>query len=239
MSFVRKLTPLMRRRWREAVGEHSLLRETAYGMTETHTGDTSPLGFQAGDHDLHAEPVFCGLPVPGTDIAVVSEDTGEPLPVGERGQIIVRSPALLSGYWQNPEATREVIRDGWLYTGDIGEIDQDGCLHYLGRNKEMIKVKGMSVFPAEVEAILGRHPGVLAVAVVPRDDPKKGQVPVAFVQVEPDAVLDAVRLETWARSNMAPYKVPSVHLMPELPMTATGKVKKGDLLELAASNPSI
>lgn len=233
VSFVRKLTPDVRRDWAAAVGPWSLLREAAYGMTETHTSDTSPYGLADGDKDLLSEPVFCGIPVPGTDIAVVSFETGEPLPVGEAGEIIVRSPAVLTGYWNKPEATASQLRHGWLHTGDNGRIDEDGCLHYLGREKDMIKVKGMSVFPAEVEMLLTRHPAVQTVAVVPADDPEKGQVPVAFVSlVEPGAV-DAGALQAWARETMAAYKVPLVRIVDRFPMTVTGKIRKVELVDEA------
>ncbi|MGP4002420.1 AMP-binding protein [Streptomyces sp. 8N706] len=234
MSFVRKLTPRIRARWRALAGAHSVLREASYGMTETHTADSFTTGFQEADHDLLTEPVFCGLPVPGTDFMVVDETTGEPLPLGERGEIVVRSPSLLTGYWQQPEATARALRDGWLHTGDVGLIDEDGCLHYLGRNKEMIKVSGMSVFPSELEALLARHPDVLTAAVVPMDDSSKGQVPLAFVQPRPGVTLSPDALRAWARDNMAPYKVPVVVCVDALPMTTTGKVKKGELLERAA-----
>jgi long-chain acyl-CoA synthetase len=233
MSFVRKLTAPLRRRWQQAVGEHSVLREGAYGMTETHTADTVTYGFTGGDADLHSEPVFCGLPVPGTDIAVVDPVSGEPLPLDERGEIIVRSPSLLTGYWGKPEATAEVLRDGWLHTGDIGALDENGCLHYLGRNKEMIKVSGMSVFPSEVEVLLARHPQVFGAAVVPMPDPERGQVPLAFVQPLPGEEVDVAGLTAWARRNMAGYKVPRFRIVPSLPMTTTGKVKKGELLDEA------
>jgi long-chain acyl-CoA synthetase len=236
MSFVRKLTPTIRARWSSLVGEHSVLQEAAYGMTETHTADSFTTGFQDGDHDLLTEPVFCGLPVPGTEFMVVDGESAEPLPLplGERGEILVRSPSLLTGYWRQPEATARVLRDGWLHTGDIGMIDEDGCLHYLGRNKEMIKVSGMSVFPSELEALLARHPDVLTAAVVPMDDPQRGQVPLAFVRPRPGVALDAEGVRAWARANMAPYKVPVVRCVDVLPMTTTGKVKKGELLEQAA-----
>lgn len=233
MSFLRKLTPELRRRWAEAVGEHSVLREAAYGMTETHTADTITYGFADGDHDLRSEPVFCGLPVPGTEFMVVDPETGEPLPLGERGAIVIRTPSLLTGYWQRPEATTEAVREGWLRTGDIGLVDEDGCLHFLGRSKEMIKVSGMSVFPSEVEALLARHPDVLGAAVVPMPHAHKGQLPLAFVQPVPGAGLATQTLTAWAQQNMAAYKVPRFVLVPELPMTATGKIKKGELLDRA------
>ncbi|MGY1848489.1 AMP-binding protein [Blastococcus sp. SYSU DS1021] len=236
VSFVRKLTPEVRERWSKEVGS-GVLREAAYGMTETNTLDTSPYGFQDGDQDLRAEPVFCGLPVPGTDIAVVSFETGEPMPVGEVGEIVVRSPSVTTGYWNNPAATATQLVDGWLHTGDSGRIDHMGCLHYLGRRKEMIKVKGMSVFPAEVEVLLGRHPDVDTVAVVPAEDPERGQRPVAFVRTVPGSSLDAEALQEWARGQMSGYKVPLVRVVDTFPMTETGKIKKnllaGEAQEIA------
>ncbi|WP_051218397.1 AMP-binding protein [Nocardioides insulae] len=233
VSFVRKLTPDVRARWHDAVGAHSVLREGAYGMTETHTMDATPYGMHLGDRDLREEPVFCGVPVPGTDIAVVSFETGRPLPLGEAGEIIVRSPSVMTGYWNKPEATAAQLRDGWLHTGDNGRIDEAGCLHYLGRDKDMIKVKGMSVFPAEVELLLCGHPGVRTVAVVAAAHPEKGQVPVAFVSPSAPGAVDPAGLETWAREQMAPYKVPVVAVVEEFPMTTTGKIRKVELAERA------
>lgn len=233
MSFIRKLSIPLRRQWQQLVGEHCVLREASYGMTETHTVDTFTRGFQDGDCDLDSEPVFCGLPMPGTDLLVVDKETGEPLPLGERGEILVRSPSLLTGYWRRPDATAEVLRDGWLHTGDVGMLDEHGCLHYLGRDKEMIKVNGMSVFPSELEALLGRHPDIRGSAVVPVADERRGQLPLAFVQLAQGALLDEATLVAWCRENMAGYKVPRIRFVDSLPMTTTGKIKKGELLELA------
>jgi long-chain acyl-CoA synthetase len=229
VSFIRKLDPEVRRAWREVAGEQSVLREAAYGMTETHTSDTSPYGLCVDDYDLRSEPVFVGLPVPGTEIAVVRFGTEEPLPLGEVGELIVRSPSVLTGYWRNEAATAGQLRNGWLHTGDNGRIDEDGCIRYLGRDKEMIKVKGMSVFPAEVEAMLTRHEGVRTAAVVPAEHADKGQVPVAFVSLQPGVGLDSADVEAWARTVMAAYKVPRVEIVEEFPMTATGKIRKVDL----------
>ncbi|GAB4010758.1 AMP-binding protein [Nocardioides ultimimeridianus] len=233
ISFVQVLTPEVRVAWREAVGAHSVLREAAYGMTETHTFDVTPYGFDAGDADLVAEPIFCGLPVPGTDVAVVEPGTLSPVPLGEVGEIVVRSPSVMTGYWRRPDATAGQLRDGWLMTGDNGRLDEDGCLHFLGRAKDMIKVNGMSVFPAEVEMLLTGHPDVEVAAVVPTEDAARGQCPVAFVSLRDGAAIDAERLETWARANMATYKVPRVVVVGEFPMTDTGKIRKVELVERA------
>jgi long-chain acyl-CoA synthetase len=233
VSFVRKMNVEVREQWVASVETHSVLREAAYGMTETHTMDTSPYGFADGDRDLRAEPVFCGIPVPGTDVAVVSFENGAPLPLGARGEIIVRSPSVMTGYWRNPEATAKQLRNRWLHTGDIGVIDENSCLHYLGRDKDMIKVNGMSVFPTEVETLLAQHPGADTVAVVPADHSEKGQVPVAFVRTRPGVALDVEDLRCWAGQQMATYKVPLIDLVDEFPTTATGKIRKADLLERA------
>jgi fatty-acyl-CoA synthase/long-chain acyl-CoA synthetase len=153
--------------------------------------------------------------------------------VGQPGQIIVRSPSLLTGYYGKPDATADALRDGWLHTGDVGKLNSKGALHYLARNKEMIKTNGMSVFPSEVEALLLLHPDIQAAAVVPKPDPGRGQVPFAFVQLLPDRRVSGDELREWAARNMATYKVPTVEVLDALPMTATGKVRKADLFALA------
>ncbi len=227
-SFIRKLTVDLRRQWHALTG--SVVAEGAWGMTETHTSDTFTTGMQTDDMDLHGRPVFVGLPVPGTRIKICDFETGMTLPVGEEGEIVVTTPSLLKGYWGRPDANAEVFRDGWFRTGDIGAYDDAGYLHFLGRRKEMIKVRGMSVFPSELEVLLGRHAAVLGSAVVARPDPDKGQVPVAFIRLRPgyDDV-SAEALTAWCREHMATYKVPEIRVVDELPMTATGKVKKGEL----------
>ncbi len=127
VSFVRKLTPEVRHAWARVAGPGSVLREAAYGMTETHTFDATPYGFDAGDRDLLAEPVFCGVPVPGTDVAVVRSGTLEPLPIGEAGEIVVRSPSVMTGYWNNPAATAGQLRHGWLRTGTTAASTRTGA----------------------------------------------------------------------------------------------------------------
>ena len=229
VSFVKKLNPDYRKRWKDLTG--TILTEAAYGMTETHTSNTFTAGFQGDDFDLISQPIFVGLPVPGAEFKITDFQTGELVPFGGEGEIRVRTPSLLKSYWNKPEATAESLVDGWLRTGDIGCIDTDGFIHFLGRRKEMLKVKGMSVFPPEIEALLGQHPAVLGSGVVGREDPDKGQVPVAFIQLKPE-VIGTVKPEdirAWCAERMAVYKVPEVRIIEALPMTATGKVKKQEL----------
>jgi fatty-acyl-CoA synthase len=235
VSFVKKLNLDYRQRWKDLTG--GILAEAAWGMTETHTSDTFTTGFQDGDFDLHAQPVFVGLPVPGTEFKICDFETGALKALGDDGEIRVRTPSLLKGYWNKPEATAEALVDGWLRTGDIGLIDPQGFLHFLGRRKEMLKVKGMSVFPPEIEAVLGQHPAVLGSGVVGRVDEQRGEVPVAFVQLTPghnaaEAAAAVQSLIDWCHSRMAGYKLPEIRLVDSLPMTATGKVKKQDLSAL-------
>ena len=231
-SFVKKLNEGYRRRWHALTG--TVMIEAAWGMTETHTCDTFTAGHQDDDFDLKSQPIFVGLPVPGTEFKITAFDTGELLPLGTEGEIVVRSPSQLKSYWNKPQATAESLRDGWFYTADIGLLDEDGFLHFLGRRKEMLKVNGMSVFPAEVEALLGQHPAVIGSGVIGRADEARGQSPVAFVLIDPAAGLTADALAAWCRQNMATYKVPAIHIVEALPMTATGKVKKEELARLLA-----
>lgn len=229
VSFVKKLNMDYRRRWQQLVG--TVLAESAWGMTETHTSDSFTTGMQDDDFDLKSRPTFVGLPVPGTEFKICDFETGAILPPGAEGEICCRTPSLLKGYWNKPEATADTLRNGWLHSGDIGMIDEDGYLHYLGRRKEMIKVKGMSVFPGEVEALLGQHPAIAGSGVVPRADEERGQVPVAFVLLKPEAAggVTPQSIEDWCRERMAVFKVPEVRIVDALPMTATGKVKKQEL----------
>lgn len=236
MSLIRKLNPDYRRRWMDIAGSGSVLREGAYGMTETHTSDTITAGFQVNDRDLTGRPVFCGIPMPGTQFKIVDFDTGVLCDLGTEGEIAIRTPSLFRGYWQKPAATAEALRNGWFYTGDIGVLDEAGILHFLGRRKEMLKVNGVSVFPSEIETFVGRLAGVAGCAVIGQTDERLGERPVAYVELQPSAVghLTESDIEAWCRSHMARFKVPQVKIVDELPKTATGKVRK-EVLKLAGT----
>ncbi|MGU9980961.1 AMP-binding protein [Phreatobacter sp. HK31-P] len=232
ISFVKKLNPDLRQRWRAVTG--STIREVAWGMTETHTCDTMNYGLDEDDFDLNSQPVFVGFPVPGTAFKICDFETGAFKALGEEGEICIRSPSLFKGYWNRPDANAEVFRNGWFHTGDIGVYDADGLLHFLGRRKEMLKVNGMSVFPGELEAILGQYPGLLGSGVVGRPDEAKGEVPVAFVWL-PEEQRDAAGQKAfadWMGSMMSSYKRPELRFVDSLPMTETGKVKKEQLKAL-------
>lgn len=226
VSFMRKLSLEIRQRWRAL--HPATLVEAAWGMTETHTSNTFTTGMQAGDFDLRARPVFIGLPVPGTRLKVCDFDTGADLPPGHEGELCIHTPALFKGYWNQPEATAASLRGGWFRTGDIGMTSPTGHVHYLGRRKEMIKVNGMSVFPMEIESVLGQHPAVASVGVLARPDERKGEVPVAFVCLQPqaDPAQALPALTAWCRDALSSYKVPELRQVDAMPRTPSGKVDK-------------
>jgi long-chain acyl-CoA synthetase len=228
-SFIKKLTPEYRARWKELTG--SILKESSFGMTETHTVDTFTNGMQTDDMDLKSKPVFCGLPMPGTFFKIVDFETGNLVPLGQEGEIVIKTPSLMKAYWNKPEETAKSIKDGWLYTGDIGMLDEEGYLLFLGRRKEMLKMRGMSIFPSEIETLLGRHPAVAGSAVIGKADPVKGEVPVAFIKIAPafEGKISAQELTEWCKKNMATYKVPIIKILQDFPLTATGKIKKEEL----------
>ncbi len=238
VSFMKKLSLGDRVRWREQQGSN--LVESAWGMTETHTSDTFTTGLQQDDFDLKSTPVFIGLPVPGTEFRICDFESRAVLPLGASGELCIRTPSLFKGYWRQAQATAAVLSGDWFHTGDIGMIDMDGFLHYLGRRKEMIKVKGMSVFPMEIEAVLGRHELVLGSGVVALADERYGELPVAFVQLRPESAVPDVAqlLRDWCDACMASYKVPQLRLVERLPVTATGKVDKKVLLQWLAAEAS-
>ena len=231
-SFVKKLNPAFREGWRKLTG--TVLREAAWGMTETHSYDAFNRGWQDDDRDLKQRQIFCGLPVPQTDFKIMEFDSNKIMPLGVEGELCVRTPSLLKGYWNMPDAAGEGLVDGWLRTGDIGMISEIGTIHFLGRRKEMLKVKGMSVFPSEIESVLGQHVAVTGSGVIGRADGARGQVPVAFITVLPErrAEMTEAALEAFCRERLAVYKIPEIRIVETLPMTATGKVKKEELAKL-------
>lgn len=138
---------------------------------------------------------------------------------------------MLKGYWNKPDTNEQVFRGGWFHTGDIGVYDEFGMLHFLGRRKEMLKVNGMSVFPGEIEALLGQYPGLLGSGVIGRPDEARGEVPVAFIWLGEEHRTEAGEqaFRTWCARNISSYKQPEIRFVTSLPMTETGKVKKEQL----------
>lgn len=170
------------------------------------------------------------------EVAVVGED-GKALPPGEIGDIVVRGLPVMSGYWRNPEASTAAIRDGWLWTGDMGAFDADGFLTLKDRSKDVIISGGTNIYPREVEEALLVHPAVAEVSVIGEDDPDWGENVVAFVVAEPGQELDAALLDAHCRDHIARFKRPkSYRFLPALPKNAYGKVLKTELRDLLAQD---
>lgn len=167
-----------------------------------------------------------GTPVGGVEICT---DSGTGTGTGE---LLVRGPMAMSGYWEDQPLTRQSLRGGWFHTGDLGRRDDDGVWWFEGRIKDVIVRRTSKITPGEVESAINQHPDVLASAVVAAADPDEGQVPVAFVVVRPGHVLTAESLVTYLRQRIAAYKLPSrVHFMDALPLTASGKIAHRELHE--------
>jgi acyl-CoA synthetase (AMP-forming)/AMP-acid ligase II len=193
-----------------------------YGLTETlaQGGVLTPLHrYKAG---------FVGIPEIGTDMKIVDLETGsKELAPNEEGEIVIKGPTVMRGYWNKPRETSEVLRDGWLYTGDIGLMDEEGYIRIVGRKKELIKCSGFSVFPSEVEGLLYKHPAIAEVAVIGVPDPYRGEAPKAFIvlKAEYKGKVNEGEIIEWSKENMAAYKRPqTIEFCDELPKSAAGKI---------------
>jgi HIP---CoA ligase len=195
---------------------------TGYGLTEAGTATaTSP------EDDAVTVATTVGRPRPGFELRI-GDEKGLPVPAREPGEILLRGGSVMSHYLDDPEATKAAFtEDGWLHTGDLGMLDDRGCLRIVGRSKDMFIVGGFNVYPAEVENYLLEHPDVARAAVVGVPDERMGEVGMAFVVPRPGAAPSASELVEWSRGRMANYKAPRfVEIVDDLPVNATGKVEK-------------
>lgn len=174
-----------------------------------------------------------GIPWPDTDAKIVDVETGtREMQVGEVGELVVKGPQVMKGYWKRLEETGEVLRDGWLYTGDLGKMDEDGYFYITDRKKDLIKYKGYSVYPRELEDILYEHPAVKLAAVVGKPDPLSGEIPKAFIVLREDATATEEEIMKFVNERVAPYKaIREVEFRKELPMSMVGKVLRRVLRE--------
>lgn len=201
---------------------------SGYGLAESAGQQTRWIGRRAA-------PGAVGRPLRGVEVRITDE-RGTPLARGAIGELWLRSPGVMQGYWNAPELTREALADGWLRTGDLARRDRLGRLHLASRKKEVIKTGGYSVFPAEVEHALLAHPDVLAVAVAGVPHPVKGEVPAAMVVPRPGSGLDEAGLLAFARERITPYKAPRHAVMVEsIPMSSAWKAKRGEVAALLRS----
>ncbi len=195
------------------------LRE-GYGPTES-----SPVATVNPIHGLN-KPGSIGKPIPNVELSI-RDETGQELPASATGEICIRGGNVMLGYWNQPEETAKALREGWLYTGDVGYRDAEGYYFITDRKKDMLLVNGINVYPREIEEVIYQFPGVKEAAVVGMPDPRKGEQPVAFVAAVEGQTLDERALLQFLRGKLADYKVPKrVIFMPALPRNATGKILK-------------
>ncbi|WP_058912922.1 long-chain-fatty-acid--CoA ligase FadD [Entomohabitans teleogrylli] len=212
-------------RWEKLTGQFLL---EGYGLTEC-----APL-VSVNPHDIDHHTGSIGLPVPSTEVRLVDEDNREVAP-GEPGELCVRGPQVMLGYWQRPDATDEIIKDGWLYTGDIAVMDEQGFMRIVDRKKDMILVSGFNVYPNEIEDVVMKHSGVQEVAAVGVPAGASGETVKIFV-VRKDAALTEEALITFCRRHLTGYKVPKlVEFRDELPKSNVGKILRRELRDEATA----
>lgn len=199
-----------------------------YGLTEIcPMGTATPWGREE-------KPGTVGVPLPGTDLKIVDVETGtRELPVGEAGEICFRGPQVMKGYYKRPEETAAVLKDGWLFTGDIGFLDADGYLTIVDRKKEMIVAGGFNVYPSEVDGVLFAHPKILEACTIGVPDEYRGETVKSYVVLKTGETAEAEEIIAHCRETLAAYKVPKIiEFIDVLPKSAVGKVLRRELKEL-------
>ena len=190
-----------------------------YGLTETAALiSTNPVGAERSGS--------VGRPVPGCTVEIV-DDAGNVLPPGSPGEIVASSPGVMQGYWRSPDTTRDALRDGRLFTGDVGYADEDGYLYIVDRKKDLIIRGGFNVYPRDVEDALMAHPAIAVAAVVGRPDPRHGEEVLAFVSLHPGSSVTSEELVAWGREHIGGYKYPrEIHILDVIPLTPVGKIDR-------------
>lgn len=198
-----------------------------YGLTESHVA-------------THANPLkgknppgSIGLPLPGVMAKIMDPVEGEKeLPIGAIGELVMTGPTIMQGYWNMPNETKTALRDGWLYTGDIARMDEEGYFYIEDRKKDLIICGGYNVYPREVEEVLARHPAILEVSVAGVPDAKRGETVMAWVVRKPDVQVTEQEIIDWSKGELAAYKYPRIiEFRDELPKTTVGKVLKRELVK--------
>jgi long-chain acyl-CoA synthetase len=197
-----------------------------YGLTET-----SPVS--------HCNPIWgfrksgtIGLPLPDTDVRIVGEDSLDSLPLGEIGELAIRGPQVMAGYWNRPDETDAVLQDGWLRTGDLGTMDEDGFFRIMDRKKDIILAGGFNVYPREVEEILFEHPAVKEASVLGVPDEYRGETVKAYIVLKEGWQVSEMQLDRWCRDRLAAFKVPKQYeFRDSLPLSMIGKVLRRKLKE--------
>jgi fatty-acyl-CoA synthase len=198
-----------------------------YGMSETSNAVTRG----CSDDPFEKRSGTNGRPVDGVEIRIADVKSNETLPAGTVGEVCIRGYVIMKGYYKMPEETSKTFDEhGWLHSGDLGELDQDGYLVYRGRVKEMIKPGGFNVATQEIELFLKTYPGVKQAVVVGVPDVRMGEIGYAYIELQPGQQIDAVQLQAYCREHIAGYKVPRyVEFITEWPMTGSQKIRKLEL----------
>ncbi|KAL0014506.1 hypothetical protein SO802_001575 [Lithocarpus litseifolius] len=206
-----------------------------YGLTESTGGVFRTWGAEESAHWGAAGKLSAGF-----EAKIVNPDTGDALPPGKQGELWIKGPAIMKGYMGDPEATSTtLVADGWLRTGDLCYIDEEGFLYVVDRLKELIKCKGYQVAPAELEHVLQSHPEIIDAAVIPYPDEEVGQVPIAFVVRQPQSNLDEAEIMDFVAKQVAPYKkIRRVTFVNSLPKSAAGKLLRKDLRKIVTLSSS-
>jgi long-chain acyl-CoA synthetase len=175
------------------------------------------------------KPTSVGPPIPGVEVAVVGEE-GKKLPAGETGELLVKGPNVMKGYFNNIEETEAVLKEGWLYTGDLARIDEDGYIYIVDRKKDLIIIDGMNVYPREVEDFIMKHPAVEECAMVGIPDGKGSEIPILFIKKKEGTLIAEKDISNYLKGRIARFKNPKkIIFIEEFPKTATGKIKKTEL----------
>ncbi|RAP30970.1 Long-chain-fatty-acid--CoA ligase [Brevibacillus laterosporus] len=197
-------------------------------------GCTEGLGISHYSPEMGLEKAeSAGMIIPNVECKIVHPQTGEELSVGEIGEIAIKSPYVFKGYWKNPEATKKVLREGWLHTGDSGKLDEDGFLYILGRYKDVIVSGGRNVYPDQVEEVILQIPQVLEAAVIAVPDEVLGEIPRAYLVKEAGSILLEDKIHEYCKQRLASYKIPQIRFTNALPKNSLGKVLKKFLKEQA------
>lgn len=220
-------------RWRRVTGRPIC---NIYGLTETTSPSHLPADLATlAPIDEASGTVSVGIPVPSTYVRVVNPDTMSDVGVGEEGELWIKGPQVVPGYWERPDATRESVVDGYLRTGDVGRMDARGFFYVVDRIKDMINASGFKVWPREVEDYLYEHPAVREAAVIGIPDPYRGETVKAFISLKAGAQVTEEEIVEFCRARMAAYKYPRlVEIVDEIPKTATGKILRRELRDRAA-----
>jgi long-chain acyl-CoA synthetase len=210
----------------KATGKEGGRMIEGYGLTEAVTGIMA--NPYRGMHKIGS----IGIPFPDVDVRIVSLEGGHDLSPGKAGEIVLRSPTVMLGYYKNAEETQKTIVDGWLYTGDIGYVDEDGYFYITDRKKDLIIVSGFNVFPREIDELIYQHPKVKEGITVGISDPRKGERIKVYVVLKESETATAEEFIAYFRERLTPYKVPSeVEFRTELPKSMIGKILRRALQE--------